>query len=176
MGPTIEAMKNLSLLLALSLALPACRNKDFNDPSQHRNSTGASTQNHNSSADSRQPERVLAQKVVAEVEHSNLTALANAKRGTIRADLVTYSSAIKSYAIRNGGSLPEELKVLTARDSEGYSYMEPSEPLLDPYGNEYHYKVLEGIEFELLSFGKDGQLGGEGEDADLSIEMVLAGE
>ncbi len=38
----------------------------------------------------------------------------------------------------------------------------------DPWGHDYQYKSPgEHGEYDLLSFGKDGQPGGEGEDADL---------
>ena len=39
----------------------------------------------------------------------------------------------------------------------------------DPWGNEYQYRSPgEHGEYDLLSFGKDGRPGGEGEDADLT--------
>ncbi|MEO6276208.1 type II secretion system major pseudopilin GspG [Roseateles sp.] len=39
----------------------------------------------------------------------------------------------------------------------------------DPWGNEYQYRAPgEHGEYDLLSFGKDGRPGGEGEDADLT--------
>ena len=39
----------------------------------------------------------------------------------------------------------------------------------DPWGNPYVYRIPgEHSEFDLLSYGKDGQLGGEGEAADIT--------
>ena len=39
----------------------------------------------------------------------------------------------------------------------------------DPWGNDYQYRAPgEHGEYDLLSFGKDGRPGGEGEDADLT--------
>ncbi len=46
--------------------------------------------------------------------------------------------------------------------------MAPS-PLKDPWGNDYQYVYpgTHGREYDLYSFGADGQEGGEGEDADI---------
>jgi len=38
----------------------------------------------------------------------------------------------------------------------------------DPWGRPYTYRLLEGDQYELLSLGRDGSGGGEGEDADLA--------
>ncbi len=47
-------------------------------------------------------------------------------------------------------------------------YLKKSVPL-DPWGNAYVYKIPgEHGEFDLLSYGKDGQMGGEGEAADVT--------
>lgn len=43
------------------------------------------------------------------------------------------------------------------------------EPPVDPWGYAYVYKVLEsGADFNILSYGKDGVPGGEGDNADVS--------
>jgi general secretion pathway protein G len=41
---------------------------------------------------------------------------------------------------------------------------------LDPWGKPYIYRYpgAQGDDYDLLSYGKDGQPGGTGEDADLS--------
>ena len=42
---------------------------------------------------------------------------------------------------------------------------------LDPWGRPYIYRLAQnggGFEYELLSYGRDGVPGGEGEDADVS--------
>ena len=46
-------------------------------------------------------------------------------------------------------------------------YLKKNVPL-DPWGNPYQYKIPgQHGEFDLFSFGKDGQPGGEGENADI---------
>jgi general secretion pathway protein G len=43
----------------------------------------------------------------------------------------------------------------------------------DPWGNAYVYKFPgPKYDFEIISFGKDGQVGGEGDDADLSSDSI----
>ena len=47
-------------------------------------------------------------------------------------------------------------------------YLKKNVPM-DPWGNPYVYKIPgEHGEFDLLSYGKDGQMGGEGEAADVT--------
>jgi len=50
------------------------------------------------------------------------------------------------------------------------SYYVTTDQLLDPWGRPYHFIVPgpEGHPFEILSYGADGEPGGEGENADLS--------
>jgi general secretion pathway protein G len=44
----------------------------------------------------------------------------------------------------------------------------------DPWGRPYEYRLLEGDQYELLSRGRDGTSGGDGEDADLSAGLDAA--
>jgi len=47
-------------------------------------------------------------------------------------------------------------------------YLKKKVPL-DPWGNAYHYtKPGQHGEYDLYSYGRDGQAGGEGEDADIT--------
>ena len=47
-------------------------------------------------------------------------------------------------------------------------YLQKAVPM-DPWGRAYIYRAPgQGGEFDLLSVGKDGQLGGEAENADIS--------
>ena len=49
------------------------------------------------------------------------------------------------------------------------AYLKKSLPA-DPWGNAYIYKVpgKDGADYDLISYGRDGQPGGSGEDADIS--------
>ena len=62
----------------------------------------------------------------------------------------------------------EGLQVLT--DKATASYYTDAGKLIDPWGNNYMYMVPgpDGRPFEIISYGADGQPGGDGENADLS--------
>jgi general secretion pathway protein G len=49
-------------------------------------------------------------------------------------------------------------------------YLQRSVPM-DPWGNPYVFRVPGAAgDYDLISYGKDGKPGGEGEDADLGID------
>ena len=70
------------------------------------------------------------------------------------------------------GSYPESLEALTENVDQAEKwdgpYIKPNVPK-DPWGNDYVY-VFPGEhgEFDLSSYGGDGQPGGEGENADIN--------
>ena len=74
------------------------------------------------------------------------------------------------------GRYPSEAESLAAlleapSASEGWAgpYTEPTS-LIDPWGRQYLYKQPgQNGEFDLLSFGRDGQPGGSNEDSDISL-------
>ena len=100
-------------------------------------------------------------------------------RATVaRADLRTIAAALKMYRLDNGAypTTAQGLLALTTRPTEpptpanwheeGYL---PS-PAKDPWDHDYVYRSpgKGGRAFDLLSYGKDGQPGGEGLAADIS--------
>lgn len=47
-------------------------------------------------------------------------------------------------------------------------YLKEASGLIDPWGRDYVYIAAEaGVGFEVVSYGRDGKEGGEGEDADI---------
>ena len=82
-------------------------------------------------------------------------------------------NAIEQYALQYGQipSQDEGLDILvTPLPDRPTPYLKPSH-LKDPWGNYYEYIVPGSIsEYEIVSYGRDGQPGGEGEDADVSTE------
>jgi general secretion pathway protein G len=94
------------------------------------------------------------------------------------ADLRTISAALKMYRLDNGGypTTEQGLQALAERPTsaplprtwpeEGYLAEVPR----DPWDRPYVYKKTPGSSaFELMSLGKDGQVGGEGVDADIKM-------
>ena len=53
-------------------------------------------------------------------------------------------------------------------------YLDRATLPLDPWGNDYVYLVpgSRGEDFEVLTYGRDGQPGGDGEDADISSSAL----
>lgn len=69
-------------------------------------------------------------------------------------------------------SASQGLNALTDSPSATY-YLDP-ERLIDPWGNPYRYLVPgpNGQSFEVLTYGADNQVGGEGENGDLSSAKI----
>ncbi len=92
------------------------------------------------------------------------------KRKTAAAQMKMFETAINTYRL-DVGDLPASLEALrTKGDKKGWDgpYLPKNIPL-DPWGNPYDYRVPgdNGAPFYLASFGKDGQNGGEEENADI---------
>lgn len=86
-----------------------------------------------------------------------------------RVDIVTIVNALKEYAIRNGGRYPDTLEPLVVPDANGETYLDERVLPRDPWGNEYAYEPPTAGETRphVVSYGRDGQPGGEGMDADV---------
>ena len=98
-----------------------------------------------------------------------------AKVTAAKAGIQTISSALDMYKLDNFTypSTDQGLEALTQKPSgspepknwKGYLNKAP----VDPWGNEYYYSYPgENNTFDVYSLGADGQLGGEGFDADIS--------
>lgn len=93
-----------------------------------------------------------------------------------RAQLDAFDKALATYRLDVGHypTTDQGLKALVERPSDEAEW---SGPYLakalpqDPWGHAYVYRLPgdAGHDFELASFGKDGQRGGAGENADISV-------
>ena len=94
-----------------------------------------------------------------------------------KTDLKTIATALRMYRLDNGGypTTEQGLEALVERPTappEPRAY--PAEPYLtelptDPWGKAYVYRSPgAGGAYDLLSYGKDGEEGGEALDADLN--------
>ncbi|MFJ6023503.1 type II secretion system major pseudopilin GspG [Brevundimonas sp. NPDC092305] len=94
-----------------------------------------------------------------------------------KTDLKAIAAALRMYRLDNGDypTTEQGLKALVERpasdpqpanwNSEGYL----PEPPKDPWGRDYVYRSPgQTAGFDLMSYGKDGEPGGEGLDADLT--------
>ena len=98
-----------------------------------------------------------------------LQKFAFASRGKAKADLTQLESALTEYNLANGGKWPDSLDALVTPDVNGHTYIKGTKIPKDPWGNEYMYDPPEPgrPEARVYSYGKDGQAGGEGDDADI---------
>lgn len=92
---------------------------------------------------------------------------ANASKA--KTESTTIANQIKLYMTEYGiSSLPAEFELVWL--TEGTSpYLESKKDLLDPWGHDYVLRVpgTDGRDFDVMSYGADGQAGGEGENADI---------
>lgn len=93
---------------------------------------------------------------------------------TARSQLDALSKALDTYRLDVGRypTTDQGLKALNAAPQGEARWSGPylqKEVPLDPWGNAYVYKApgTDKRDYDLLSLGKDGQLGGEGEAADI---------
>ncbi len=98
-----------------------------------------------------------------------------AKRVKAKMDIATFETALKMYKLDNGvyPSTEQGLVALVEKPETGAipkkwregGYLEKRKVMKDPWGNEFVY-ISPGVhgDFDLISYGKDGVPGGEGED------------
>ncbi|WP_294772596.1 type II secretion system major pseudopilin GspG [uncultured Rhodoferax sp.] len=99
--------------------------------------------------------------------------LGKSEQSVAKAQIEALAKALDSYRL-DMGSYPSTDVGLAALVNKGSAdakwrgpYLQKAVPL-DPWGRAYQYRLEgSGTEFELLSYGKDGQPGGEGEGADI---------
>ena len=100
-----------------------------------------------------------------------------ARASAAKAQASTISEAVNLYVLDSGLSSPGsdfELDDLMLRADEGGGsngpYLEKADDLVDPWGNRYEIIVPGEINasFDIVSYGEDGQPGGEGAAADIT--------
>ena len=97
--------------------------------------------------------------------------------GKVKADITVIEQALSEYAVVNGTRYPESLEELIMPDENGYKFLNANRVPQDPWGNEYQYDPpMPGQpEPRIYTLGADGQVGGEGENADVS-NFTIKGE
>ena len=101
--------------------------------------------------------------------------LGSARTETAKTQVKSIESAIELYYVDNGAypSTENGLAALAKAPATAASwngpYLRNAEALKDPWGRNYSYKFNDSERsFSIASFGRDGKLGGEGEDQDVS--------
>lgn len=95
---------------------------------------------------------------------------AGAQRDAAAAQLARLDTAISSYYL-DMNSYPQELQDLVENPSRRATWNGPyirGGMLQDPWGNDWVFE-LEDSGYSLFSYGRDGQSGGDGDDADIQL-------
>ncbi len=105
---------------------------------------------------------------------------AQARVAAAKAQIANFRTALQMYRMDNGRlpTVEQGLKALCQKPAiapvpERYpegGYLESRKVPLDPWGREYVYIVPgpDGEPYEIISYGADGEPGGDGEAADIS--------
>jgi len=106
-----------------------------------------------------------------------LSQVGKAKVSAAKAKAATVTEAVNLYLLDEGLSSPADnfdLQVLMLRPDDGGGpsgpYLERADDLLDPWGNPFIIVVPGDVNatFDVVSYGEDGQPGGEGNAADIT--------
>ena len=95
---------------------------------------------------------------------------AGAQRDAALSQISALEAALDTYRL-DVGQYPDSLEGLVENDSGRAAWNGPylrRKVPLDPWGNEYVYDS-DGRGFTLVSYGPDGERGGEGDDADIGL-------
>ncbi|MGA8277936.1 MAG: type II secretion system major pseudopilin GspG [Rhodanobacteraceae bacterium] len=91
------------------------------------------------------------------------------KWGAGKAQVRALAGKVEGYALDNG-SPPARLEDLNAKPGNAPNWMGPyakESDLVDPFGHAFQYKSPgEHGDFDIVFLGKDGQVGGDGVNAD----------
>lgn len=101
--------------------------------------------------------------------------LGDAEVKTAKAQVDAFTKALDTFRL-DVGRYPTTEEGLAALNVKPASVPKWNGPYLqkavpqDPWGRAYNYRSpgSQGRDYDLFSFGKDGQLGGEGENSDIS--------
>jgi general secretion pathway protein G len=99
-----------------------------------------------------------------------LSYVKKANVGAARTQLKLLQDAITGYKL-DTGSFPESLDNLVTKDEQNEKWDGPYIQRIpkDPWGNDFVYTFPgENGEYDLMSYGADGQAGGSGENADIT--------
>ena len=102
-----------------------------------------------------------------------------ARESSARLQIKAFESALDGYKLDNGvyPSTDQGLDALIRKPEAGQippkwregGYLKPARIPKDPWGHDYHYfsPGNEGREYEIISYGADGEQGGEGRNTDI---------
>ncbi len=97
--------------------------------------------------------------------------IGKSKVSVAKAQMQMFETSLDTYFL-DVGNYPKNLQELRSSNAKGWAgpYLKKELPL-DPWGNPYQLQVpgANGEPYLIVSLGKDNQVGGEGEDADIVV-------
>lgn len=104
--------------------------------------------------------------------------LSRAFEGRVKADILAITSALEEYAVNNAGRYPDSLEILIQPDENGHRLLDRTTMPVDPWKNEYLYDPPRPGEPRprVYTLGKDGSVGGEGDNRDIDNFMIKDGQ
>ncbi len=109
--------------------------------------------------------------VLAAVVTTNL--LSSAEEGNVtaaKAQIKQFETSLMNYKLKKGSfpSTSEGLQALVSGTGD-QRFLNSKEVPKDPWNNDYQYKAgsADGFPYEIISYGADGQPGGDGYNADI---------
>ena len=104
--------------------------------------------------------------------------LSRAFEGRVKSDITTIDQALTDYATANGMRYPDSLEVLIQPDANGHRMLDRTTLPVDPWKNEYLYDPPRPGEPRprVYTLGKDGAVGGEGDNRDIDNFMIKDGQ
>jgi general secretion pathway protein G len=94
------------------------------------------------------------------------------RKAAAEANAQTIASAVEQYRL-DYSIMPDSLSALLVKDTSGKGvgspYLTNSDILTDPWGHPFQLRIppVKNPEFDIVSFGADGNPGGSGDDADI---------
>ncbi|MEQ8767275.1 MAG: type II secretion system protein GspG [Planctomycetota bacterium] len=90
--------------------------------------------------------------------------------------LRSLDQAVQMYALDHGGEKPNKLEELVEPTAESETgYLQSNTVPLDPWGNPFIYRPPTeptGDDYEIISLGNDGAVGGSGHAADIKLSEL----
>lgn len=111
--------------------------------------------------------------LAAVVGYNVIGALGKGERATAQHQISNFKTALMSYrmTMKKFPSTEEGLRALIENE-KGEKFLDQKEIPSDPWGNPYHYRLENGTEYVIVSYGADGVEGGTGENADISSDNL----
>lgn len=96
--------------------------------------------------------------------------IGSSKQSTAKAQMQMFETALDTYYL-DVGDYPEDLNSLTKSDAAGWDGPYIKKLPVDPWGNPYMLTTpgSDGANYVIMSLGKDGQQGGDGENEDIKV-------